>query len=108
MTTPLLLADLRRDEGCRLTAYTDTVGVLTIGYGHTGDDVTPGMTWTQAEAAETLAQDVADTEAQLDGALPWWRTLNDVRQDCLAEMAFNLGVAGLMGFHNTLAFAKAG
>ena len=37
-------------EGCRLTAYKDSVGVLTIGYGHTGSDVKPGMTITQARA----------------------------------------------------------
>ena len=36
MTTENLIPDLERDEGLRLSAYVDTVGVVTIGYGHAG------------------------------------------------------------------------
>lgn len=36
------LALTRRFEGLRLDAYQDCAGVWTIGYGHTGADVTPG------------------------------------------------------------------
>ena len=45
-------------EGCRLTAYPDSGGVLTIGFGHTGVDVTPGLTITQERADELFAQDM--------------------------------------------------
>jgi lysozyme len=31
-------------EGCRLTAYRDSTGVLTLGYGHTGPEVVEGLT----------------------------------------------------------------
>ncbi|EBB0361508.1 lysozyme, partial [Salmonella enterica] len=45
------LAALKREEGCKLTAYTDSRGVWTIGTGHTGrvDGVAVGknMTITQ-------------------------------------------------------------
>jgi lysozyme len=34
----------RQFEGLRLSAYTDQVGVLTIGYGHTGRGVHAGQT----------------------------------------------------------------
>ena len=37
------LALIKRFEGCRLTAYQDSVGVWTIGYGHTLD-VSKGRT----------------------------------------------------------------
>ena len=35
---------IKKFEGCRLTAYADVAGVWTIGYGHTGKDVVPGLT----------------------------------------------------------------
>lgn len=55
-----LAADhLRGFEGLRLDAYQDSGGVWTIGYGHTGRDVTPGLRITREEAEELLAQDLA-------------------------------------------------
>ena len=36
----------------------DSVGTLTIGYGHTGDDVKPGQTITEKQANEFLKTDV--------------------------------------------------
>jgi lysozyme len=107
MTTPLLIADLKRDEGCRLAAYQDTLGIWTLGYGHTAG-VRQGDAWSQAEADETLIEDVAGACARLDKAAPWWRGLSPVRQDVIAEMAFNLGVAGLMEFRAMLAAARGG
>jgi len=108
MTTPFLIDDLESDEGLRLHAYQDSVGVWTIGWGHTGPEVLPGLTWTSDEAHDGLVADIARTQNQLDARLPWWRTLNDVRQDVIVELAFNLGVGGLLTFHNTLAAVQAG
>ena len=45
-------------EGLRLTAYQDSVGVWTIGYGHTGPEVKKGMTITQAQADSYLQSDL--------------------------------------------------
>ncbi|PRP68676.1 muraminidase, partial [Chromobacterium amazonense] len=53
---------IQKFEGLRLTAYKDMVGVLTIGYGHTGPDVTPGLTITQPRAVALLQQDLAKFE----------------------------------------------
>jgi lysozyme len=108
MTTPHLLTDLQRDEGCRLDAYLDTVGVWTIGYGHTGPEVRKGLVWNQTMADAQLATDEAHHTAELRKRLPWFDGLDDVRQDVLANMAFNLGVDGLLGFKNTLAMVKRG
>lgn len=59
MTTEALAAALLRVlEGCRLTAYRDTGGVLTIGFGHTAG-VTDGMTITMEQAEQFLAEDAA-------------------------------------------------
>lgn len=104
MTTSHLADDLKRDEGCRLTAYPDTLGIYTIGYGHA--HVRPGTVWTQAEADEALAADIAKAEALLDAHIPWWRTLTDPRQDVLANLCFNMGfgdgIHGLSSFKHTL------
>ena len=106
MTTPLLIDDIKRDESCRLTAYRDTVGVWTIGWGHA--HVAPDTVWTQQQADSALDADIAGAIHDLDFRLPWWRKLDDVRQDVLANMAFNMGMETLLGFHNTLAFIEAG
>ena len=109
MTTPFLFDDLRRDEGLRLKAYPDALSGAapwTIGYGHTGPGIREGVTCTPADAEAWLEADLAFVEARLDAQISWWRSLDDVRQDVLAEMAFNLGVAGLLNFHVMLADAQ--
>lgn len=100
MTTANLIPDLQRDEGLRLSAYQDTLGFWTIGYGHRPS--APGVVWTQAQSVAVLFADVQHKENVLDVILPWWRGLDDVRQDVIAEMAFNMGVSALSQFHNTL------
>lgn len=52
------LALLKSFEGCKLTAYKDVRGILTIGYGHTGIDVVPTQTISQKEAENLLANDL--------------------------------------------------
>jgi lysozyme len=104
--SPDLLADLRRDEGLRLTAYEDTVGVWTVGYGHA--HVPPGTVWTKAQAELQLRRDAENACRDMDDRLPWWRDLDQVRQDALANMCFNLGVAKLLGFKTTLSLLQDG
>ena len=50
-------------EGCILTAYKmPGEKLFTIGYGHTGAEVTEGMTITQAEASRIFAEDLKKYE----------------------------------------------
>ena len=103
--TPYCAADIARDEGCELSAYPDPLtgaGPWTIGYGHTGPEVHPGLTWTQDQASLQLAKDIAAKAFELDQKLGWWRALSDPRQDVLVNMAFNMGVEGLLTFRHTL------
>jgi len=53
-------------------------------------------------------EDIATVAQGLDRSIPWWRTLNDVRQEALLNMAFNLGVAGLLEFKDMLAALEVG
>lgn len=111
MTSPYLAADLQHEEGLELAAYPDPIthgAPWTIGVGHTGREVHPGLVWTEAQCLDVLAADIAATAQGLDSALPWWRALSDIRQDCLADQAFNMGVHGLLQFVTYLALVHAG
>lgn len=108
---PLLIKELRRDEGVRYSPYLDTVGISTVGVGHNLvakplDDVEYPLTDDQVDAI--LADDLQEVFDDLDAHLPWWRNQRYVRQRVLANMAFNLGINGLLGFKNTLAAVEAG
>lgn len=102
-----LRTQLRRDEGEKLYAYKDHLGYYTIGIGRLIDKAKGGGI-TQAESAYLFENDVARIQADLDRRLPWWRELDQARQGVLLNMAFQMGVDGLLGFKNTLAMVKAG
>ncbi len=52
------LALTEQFESCRLTAYPDVKSVWTIGWGHTGPEVVPGLVWTQERADAQLLKDI--------------------------------------------------
>jgi lysozyme len=52
------LAMTERDEGLRLTAYQDSGGVWTIGWGHTGPEVHKGLVWTREQCVAALRKDL--------------------------------------------------
>ena len=95
MNRQLLRSQLERHEGLRLKPYRDTVGKLTIGYGRNLEDV--GISRDEAEFM--LDNDIDQVERQLE-TVDEYRDLDAVRQAVIANMAFNLGFAGLMGFKN--------
>lgn len=94
---------LKKNEGLRLTPYKCSAGKLTIGYGHATKEVVPGLKWTKAHAEHVLLNDTRNAAADLDWHLPWWRGLNDARQEALCDMCFNLGIKRLQGFKKMLA-----
>ena len=98
----LALEQLKIDEGCRLTAYQDTVGVWTIGYGHTGG-VKKGDKITQKEAEEFLLEDTLEAARDASTLPVGFDGLNAVRQAVLINMTFNLGLTRLLNFKRFLA-----
>jgi lysozyme len=95
---------IRKHEGCELKPYTDTMGKLTIGVGRNLTD--NGIS--QAEADELLLNDLDAAQTGIQDVWPPFIQLDPVRQAVILDMAFNMGVAGLMTFHNTLADVAAG
>lgn len=97
----ILKAELTRDEDRRKRIYTDTVGKVSGGIGRNLTD--KGFRDTEIDLM--YQNDIAETEAWLDRSLPWWRSLDPVRQRVMMNMAFNMQ-AKLLGFRNFLAAAQ--
>lgn len=104
MNRDALRIQLRIDESVKKKPYRDTVGKLTIGVGRNLDDV--GLR--DNEIALMLENDIDETCAALDRALPWWRDMSDARQQVICNMCFNMGIMKLLGFKNTLAAMQRG
>lgn len=93
MNRQLLRNQLARHEGLRLKPYRDTVGKLTVGYGRNLEDV--GIS--PDEADFMLDNDIDEVEQNLS-TVDEYRDLDPARQTVIANMCFNLGFRGLMGF----------
>lgn len=80
-------------EGCRLTAYRCSAGVLTIGYGHT-KGVREGDVCTEDQAKAWLIDDIRETQTLLahyvNVPVSEWEFV------ALVSLAFNVGVSALM------------
>jgi lysozyme len=95
---------LKRDEGFRAHPYRDATGALTIGYGFNLES--DGLT--EEEAASVLHWRVWYRYGDLIAALPWSRRLDEARQGVLLNMAYNVGVHGLLEFSVTLGHVRSG
>lgn len=105
MTDEEFLAMLTRHEGKVKAVYQDSLGFWTIGVGRLIDK-RKGGGLSDDEITYLLKNDVDKVVAELDKQIPWWRNLSENRQAVLANMAFNLGVGGLLKFKNTLGLIR--
>jgi lysozyme len=109
MTTGNLIFDIERFEGLRLSPYKDSRGIWTIGYGHNMQTEDPDYhQWTIGQAVLQLGEDIKTAEHGLDHFLPWWTELDNVRQDALVNLTFNIGIYSVLGFHHFLGFLQSG
>ena len=87
----LLIEKIKDFEGCKLSAYKDSVGVPTIGIGHT-KGVKMGQVITMEQAEAFLKEDLLPVEKYVN-------TIKKVKTqgqfDALVDFAFNLGVGAL-------------
>jgi lysozyme len=88
---------IKNAEGCRLEAYLCSAGKPTIGYGHTGPDVTPGdvgdLTISLEEAEALLKSDLEKFSAGVWDLVTV--PLSDNQHGALTSFAFNLGLGNL-------------
>lgn len=97
MNRERLLNSIKQHEGKRSLPYRDSEGKHTIGYGHNLD-----KPLTDDVLELVLAHDVEEAIAEARGTLPYFDTLDDVRQEVVVEMVFNLGVKGFKSFKRML------
>ncbi|PSN18129.1 muraminidase [filamentous cyanobacterium CCP5] len=88
---------IKHFEGVRYKAYRDSVGVWTIGYGHTSmagpPQVYEGLTITPQQAEEILKRDLGRFEKGVTDAVTI--SINPNQFAALVSFAFNLGVGAL-------------
>ena len=100
---------LKTDEGFRSTVYDDATGVTckpgyklegiaTVGYGRNLID--KGLT--RKEAEYLLTSDAIQAFQDAADLIPTWVLIDDVRQNVLANMAFNMGKTRLSKFAKML------
>ena len=83
---------IKHFESCKLTDYQDSVGVWTIGWGHTAG-VKKGDNWTQDEADDILLNDLEKFEGYVNQYVKVPLTQNQF--DALVSWTFNLGPGNL-------------
>lgn len=92
-------AFLTKEEGVRTTAYKDSVGVWTIGVGHTtaagAPVVTQGLKITAAEAQEILERDLTKFENYVKAAVRV--PVSQEEFDALVSLCYNIGPGAFRG-----------
>lgn len=84
---------IKKFEGCRLTAYQDSIGIWTIGYGHTSG-VKSGQTITQSQADAYLKEDCSSAEKSVNSYNNKYNW-NQNQFDALVSFTFNCGSGNL-------------
>jgi lysozyme len=99
-----LIESIQNHEGFFPYPSPDTDGHLVLGWGQNLHyrPLTPRQGWILLEDA------VQDDLAALPPRLPFWNQLNGPRQRVLAEMAYQMGVDGVLKFRKTLAALERG
>ena len=100
-------ADIKSDEGVVLHAYQDTLGYWTIGSGILIDQRRGGG------ISEHENDFLVDTRLQrllgdMDNKMPWLLLKSDGVQRALTNVAWQLGLAGLLEFKDMLSKVQSG
>jgi len=96
---------LRIHEGVRKHVYLCSAGYETIGVGRNIAD--SGLGLSDDEIDYLLENDIKRCRNELE-TYSWFDDLDDVRQDALINMCFNLGLSRLANFKNALSSMAVG
>ena len=102
---------IKDKEGCRLTAYYDTRGNLTIGWGHlchASDGFQLGSTISQATADDYLNHDTAWVFSDIRQIFPNFEYMPLQVQVAMCDMLYNNGNGQFLGYRKMIAAARLG
>lgn len=117
-----LTESLVEHEGKEDTPYRDSRGLWTVGIGRcleTNPITKAEWKWLLDNKAVTFqltgiglqylfANDVRSATTQIKARCDFWDRLNDVRQNVLIEMCFQMGIDRLLGFNKMFAALRVG
>lgn len=112
MNKDLMAGELRFEEGevksgGKHVVYKDHLGFWTLGIGRLVD-ARKGGGLTDEEAAYLLSNDIERTHAELLRRMPCYARLSQVRQRAILNMAFQMGVDGVLKFKKMIAALDRG
>jgi lysozyme len=104
MTPKMIALTKQQEEGNAFAKrpYRDSRGFLTVGWGRCLETVD----LSEDEADLMFANDIRTAEAGLSN-LTWWQSLDPIRRDVVSNMAFNIGLDGLLKFKHMIASIEA-
>lgn len=77
-------------EGIEYKPYRDVVGVLTVCYGHTGADIIPGKTYSEAECKAMLDKDLVPFARSVERSVKV--PASEYQKAALISFSYNVGV----------------
>jgi len=105
-----LLDLIKEDEGTgpvnndRMMPYTDSVGLLTVGYGRNIEE--RGISFDEADVL--LQNDVNISIAECNRTFTWFDSMDEIRKMVVISMAYNMGISRFLGFKKTIALLSEG
>lgn len=93
-----LVDQIKEEEGFSPTLYKCPSGKYTIGYGRNLEE----NPLTEEEAQYLLLRDIQKAWNACSDSIGFFKDLDDVRKCALVDMAFNMGIRGLLRFVRTL------
>jgi lysozyme len=102
-----LIEQLRIHEGVETHAYECTAGKITVGVGR-NIDPDGGLGLSESEINFLLKNDIYRSRKELSESFDWFDDLDEVRQDGMCNLHFNLGLTRLRGFQKALRFMESG
>lgn len=88
----ILINLIKEFEGCELIAYKCPAGVWTIGWGHTGPDVKPGLKWNQEQADDSLYHKAIETLNEAIIVSPSLALNGMYKHAAIADFIYNFGM----------------
>jgi lysozyme len=80
------------EEGFRATPYKDSRGILTVGYGFNLQ-----IPWSRELCGVILNWHIVNIDKQLS-VYYWYGLLDEVRKSVMIDVAYNVGIEGLLHF----------